>query len=149
MQQYHSKLELSDVFITAHVSIPFLSRFWHEKFWTLLGYTVARASTSPRNSTRPFFPCERVGSGDKTTQCVHTSKWAWRVRGWSVQFSFICLCVISELCYHAVYAKTRFLLKKKLCRNSAGIRFQDKLLFSNSWVYYYRYKYTVVRVETS
>ena len=38
-------------------------------FWLLLGYPVAKACVSPTYSTwftRPFSPCERVGSGDKT-----------------------------------------------------------------------------------
>ena len=38
-------------------------------FGTLLGDTFTEVCASPRNSTwfaRPFFPCERVGSGDKT-----------------------------------------------------------------------------------
>ena len=36
-------------------------------FWTLLGYTVAKAWTSPRNSSPDRFSLwERVGSGDET-----------------------------------------------------------------------------------
>ena len=43
---------------------------WRKMFWTLLGYTVIRGFTSPRNSTwfTRHFSSWRVGPGDKTRQ---------------------------------------------------------------------------------
>ena len=47
----------------------FFERIFHKIFWTLLGYTVAKAPTSKKFDLvhQTFSPCERVGSGDKSS----------------------------------------------------------------------------------
>ena len=57
-------------FIHLPLSIcTFFERIFHKIFWTLLGYTVAKAPTSKKFDLvhQTFSPCERVGSGDESS----------------------------------------------------------------------------------
>ena len=119
---------------------PYL--FWagfDTKSWTLPGYTVARASASPRNSTRPFFLVRRWGLGTRLHNvCIPVNGLEELEDGWFSLVSSVYVSYLNYVCYHAVYAKTCFLQQKKCVGIQLGFNSKTSCcLHSNSWVYYY------------
>ena len=81
----NTPLQHSNFFISIRVSVlffwsgfpsirAFFERVFHKIFWTLLGYTVAKAPATPRNSTwftRPFLLVRGWGLGTRLGPSCH------------------------------------------------------------------------------
>ena len=102
IDNYYVALPYSIKIYSSPFEYPYFFEWVFRKtFWTLLGYTVAKAPGNPRNST--CSPRERVGSGDETTVRITCPWWGFLRSSRFALLMYKACCIKTKVCSVAVY----------------------------------------------